>query len=66
MQSKKNNEKKQEETPGEEQVTISLEEYSNIRSACMSWEEWIPACRPEKEKKFQGGPRNTTAKLLTT
>ena len=31
MQSKKNNQKKLEETPGEEQVTNSLEEYSNIK-----------------------------------
>ena len=31
MQSKKNKEKKQEVTPCEEQVTTSLEEYSNIK-----------------------------------
>ena len=31
MQSKENNKQEQEETPGEEQVTISLEEYSNMK-----------------------------------
>ena len=31
MQSKKNNEKEQEETRGEEQVTLSLEEYSEMK-----------------------------------
>ena len=31
MQSKENNKQEQEETPGEEQVTISLEEYSSMK-----------------------------------
>ena len=60
MQSKENAKNKQEETPGAEEVTISLEEYSKMKKRLRELGAWIPACRAEKEKKIGGGSRNTT------
>ena len=64
MQSKQTNEKKQEETPGEEQVTISLEEYSNMKKRLHELGSMGPSMQsqtgvespgvvPETPQKFQ-------------
>ena len=54
MQAQKNNEKKQEETPGEKEVTISLEEFSNMKNRLHELGGMDPSIKSRKGEKSPG------------
>ena len=54
MQRKKNNEKNLEETPGEEQETILLEEYSEMKKRLHELGGMDPSMQSRKGEKSLG------------